>query len=75
MLNMQSVSGMAYIRRIGFWAPRTSLIKYFLVHAPIAINDFKRFPLPDSLFFAYYLMRPFSFLLRRLTPTQRKASS
>jgi len=59
---------MAYAQRIAFCAPTSSLLKHLLGRCLISTGDFERVPLPDKFFFAYYLLRPFSFLVRRMIP-------
>lgn len=55
-----------YSRRIFFCSPPGSLLKYLFNRVVISSSDFETFPLPDRLFFAYYLMRPFFFLYRHI---------
>jgi len=68
LFNMLMICGdlIAYARRIAFCAPASSLLKYLLGRCLISTGDFERVQLPDKFFFAYYLIRPFSFLLRRM---------
>jgi len=68
---MRLMKGVADVKRILFWAPAKSFMRYLSTHGPINANDFNRIKLPDSLFFAYYLLRPFSFLYFRLHITQK----
>lgn len=68
LFRMQTICGdlIAYARRISFCAPANSLLKYLLGRILISTGDFELLRLPDRFFFAYYLLRPFSFLYRRV---------
>jgi len=67
---MQLPDSMTYIRRIPFWAPTKNLLQALLVYTSVSPGDFRRVHLPDQLFFAYYLLRPFSFLFRCIIPAR-----
>ncbi len=43
------------------WRYRISFLTSFLLHS---LNDWNDYPLPDSLFVLYYLMRPFTWVWR-----------
>lgn len=75
LFQMKLLRGVAVIRRIRFWAPGKSFMRYLLTHGPINVNDFNQVRLPDSLFFLYYLIRPFSFIMRRLQPQQLQGNT
>jgi len=70
LYSMQILRGWTSLKRVWFWAPPKSFFKHLLTISLIP-DDFKRVHLPDHIFFAYYLLRPFSYLYRRLTPEKR----
>jgi len=59
-----------YSRRIFFCSPISSLLKHLIGRIFISTGDFEKFHLPDRFFFGYYLLRPFSFLYRRILSKQ-----
>lgn len=66
LIHMKLMRGIPDIIRIIFWAPKMKFIKYLFTHGFISPADFSRFRLPDSLFYLYYCVRPFSFVYRHL---------
>ena len=66
LVHMKLMRGVPDIARIHFWAPEKSFIKFLFTHGSITPTDFGRFRFPDTLFFLYYVVRPFSFVYRQL---------